>query len=186
MIPALALFALAVLYRIAAGTGSSGAEWLPNFAPLAALALCGPALVPRRFALVLPLGALFVSDLLLSHRLGLPLFSLDLGARYAVLALLALVGLRLADRRNLGAYAVASVAGSLLFYLITNTVAWAGNPAYAPTASGWVQALTTGMPGYPPTWTFFRNTLLGDLLFTFAFLGLRVRMPSARPIPARA
>jgi hypothetical protein len=63
------------------------------------------------------------------------------------------------------------VLGALLFYLITNTVAWLQNPEYSKTLLGWIQALTTGLPGYPPTWTFFRNTLLSGGLFTGLFVG---------------
>ncbi len=33
------------------------------------------------------------------------------------------------------------------------------------------QALFTGLPGYPPSWEFFRNTLLGGGLFTALFAG---------------
>jgi hypothetical protein len=43
-------------------------------------------------------------------------------------------------------------------------------PGYAPTFSGWVQALTVGLPGYAPTWMFFRNSLLSDFLFTGLFV----------------
>jgi hypothetical protein len=70
---------------------------------------------------------------------------------------------------------VALVAGGLLgaviFYLLTNTAAWIQNPEYPKTLLGWIQALTTGLPGYPPTWTFFRNTLLSSGLFTGLFVG---------------
>jgi hypothetical protein len=45
------------------------------------------------------------------------------------------------------------------------------DPDYAKTLAGWLQALTSGIPGYPPTWTFFRNTLLSGGLFTGLFAG---------------
>jgi hypothetical protein len=32
--------------------------------------------------------------------------------------------------------------------------------------AGWVQALTSGLPGFPPTWTFLRNSLLSDAGFS--------------------
>jgi hypothetical protein len=44
---------------------------------------------------------------------------------------------------------------------------------------GWIQALTTGLPGYPPTWTFFRNTLLSGGLFTGLFVGA-MKLTAAR------
>jgi hypothetical protein len=32
--------------------------------------------------------------------------------------------------------------------------------------------MTTGLPGYPPTWSFLRNSLLGDLLFASLFVAV--------------
>ena len=48
----------------------------------------------------------------------------------------------------------------------------ARDPGYAKNAAGLVQALTTGLPQYgsTPTWMFFRNSLLSDLLFTAVFV----------------
>ena len=31
--------------------------------------------------------------------------------------------------------------------------------------------MTTGLPGYPSTWWFYRYTLLSDLFFTLLFVG---------------
>jgi len=50
------------------------------------------------------------------------------------------------------------LVGAFLFYLITNTASWLYNPEYPKTFAGWLQALTFGTQGNPPTWTFFRNT----------------------------
>ncbi len=60
--------------------------------------------------------------------------------------------------------------GALLFYVITNTAAWL-QLDYPKTLLGWIQALTTGLPGYPPVWEFFRNTLLSGGLFAGLFAG---------------
>ena len=54
-------------------------------------------------------------------------------------------------------------------------------PDYAKTIPGWWQALTIGVPGFPPTLLFFRNTLLSDLLFTALFVATQAifsRSPS--------
>jgi hypothetical protein len=63
------------------------------------------------------------------------------------------------------------ILGALLFYLLTNTLSWLLYPGYPKTIAGWIQALFTGMPGYPPSWEFFRNTLLSGGLFTALFAG---------------
>jgi hypothetical protein len=81
------------------------------------------------------------------------------------------MGLALRAQPHVGWIAGASVLGSVAFYLITNSAAWFVEPGYAKTAAGWWQALTTGLPGYPPTLVFFRNSLLSDVLFTLLFVG---------------
>jgi hypothetical protein len=82
----------------------------------------------------------------------------------------------------------ASVCGSFLFYVVTNTASWFGEPAYAKTVAGWLQALTTGQPGYEPTWMFFRSTLVSDLLFTglFVVCMAATRAPGQEPAAALA
>ena len=47
----------------------------------------------------------------------------------------------------------------------------AGQPSYAKTIAGWIQALTIGLPGFPPTWVFGLKSLLGTGLFTGLFAG---------------
>jgi len=171
MIATFTLFIAVVLYRILAGYYGAENSWLLNFSPLAALALCGPLVFPRRVALILPLAVLCASDLVLNAHYGASLITGEMLARYVALALVALLGLRLRECRRLGVFLSASVAGSTGFYLITNTVSWATAPEYAKTVAGWVQALTLGVPGYPPTWMFFRNSLVSDAGFTLAFVG---------------
>ncbi len=173
MLPAICLLVLAIAWRVVSGyTHGHDFGWLHNFAPLSAIALCGAIFLPRRFAYALPLGALFISDLLLNAHYGVPLLSLEMVLRYVALALIAAGGLALRLNPRAGLVLGASAAGSALFYLMSNTGSWLTltNPGYEKSLAGWVQALTTGLPGYPATWTFYRHTLLSDLLFTALFL----------------
>jgi hypothetical protein len=170
MIATFTLFIAVVLYRILAGYYGAEISWLLNFSPLAALALCGPLVFPRRVALILPLAILLVSDLVLNAHFGATLITGEMLARYGALVLVALLGLRLRESRRVGTFLLASLAGSTGFYLITNTVSWLTAPGYAKTVAGWCQALTVGLPGYLPTWTFFRNSLVSDACFTLAFV----------------
>jgi hypothetical protein len=186
MIAPLALLLVVVAYRVILGmAGSSDLHWLHNFAPVAAIALCGAVYLPRRMAFVLPLGMLFASDVLLNlvhyHK---PLFTLEIVPRYLALALIVAVGLALRGRVRLLGLLAASLAGSLIFYIITNTGSWLGEPAYPKTVAGWVQALTVGLPGWPSTWWFYRHTLISDLLFTLVFVGCMALM--RRPADAFA
>lgn len=184
MFAALALLIIVVAYRIASGfIGSADYSWLHNFAPLAAVALCGAVYLPRRIAFALPLTMLFLSDVVLNvFHYHQPLLTVEIFPRYLALALIAAGGLSLRGKAGLGSLLAASVGGSLAFYVITNTGSWLYEPGYAKTLGGWIQALTSGLPGYPTTWSFYRNTLLGDVFFTLLFFAcLRGHVPQQAP-----
>ena len=173
MISALLLILSAVAYRIIAGLLiGSGVTGLANFAPLAALALCGGAYFPTRLKFTVPLGALFISDLILNYHYRASLVDPHMVSRYFALALVGLVGLALQDRASLRTLLPASLVGSTIFYLITNGFSWLSDPGYAKNFAGLIQALTVGLPQYSatPTWMFFRNSLLSDLFFTLLFV----------------
>ncbi len=73
-----------------------------------------------------------------------------------------------------------SFAGATIFYLVTNFASWLTIPAYPRSLEGLNQALWSGLPGYAPTWTFFRNDLVSTLLFTCLFLVLFHRTSPSR------
>jgi hypothetical protein len=113
---------------------------------------------------------LLVSDFALNvFHYHQPFFTLDILPRYIVLALVTALGFALRGRANVVRLLGASVVGSVLFFAITNTGSWLHEDAYAKTLAGWIQAMTTGLPGYPPTLWFFRNSLVSDVLFTLLF-----------------
>jgi len=181
---ALLLLAGILVYRLCIGFQAHLPLWLENFAPVAAIALCGGIYLPRRLALVLPLAALFLSDLLLNWHYGYAPVSPEMISRYLALAASVAIGFGLRKRASLGTILPASILGSVIFYTVTNTSSWLTWPAYARTFSGWLQALTTGLPGYPPTWMFFRSTLLSDLLFSALFVLCMAATREAAPSPS--
>lgn len=188
MIAAFTLLALAIAWRLFLGLGHrDDFTWLHNFAPLSAIALCGAFALPRRAAFAVPLAALLVSDLILNRYYGASLLSLEMLARYGVLVAITGAGWWL--RRHPQALLVLGTSAlcSVLFYFVTNTASWLTltEPAYAKTFAGWAQALTGGLPGYPPTLVFFRNTLLSDVLFTGLFL-LSLRTASTARVATEA
>jgi hypothetical protein len=173
MIPAIVLIVAAVAYRIVGGILiGSGATWVSNFAPLAALALCGGAYFPLRFKFTVPLGALFISDLILNYHYGAPVVAAHTLSRYFALALVGLLGFALQNRASFKTLLPASIVGSTIFYFITNAFSWLTDPGYVKNFAGFIQALTVGLPQYSatPTWMFFRNSLLSDLFFTLLFV----------------
>jgi len=174
MIPALLLVLSAVVYRVAAALliHSGQATWLSNFAPLAAIALCGAAYFPPRFKFTVPLGALFISDLILNYVYGATLLQMQMLGHYIDLALVGWIGFTIQNRASFKTLLPASVLGSTIFYLVVNTFSWLSDPGYAKDFAGLIQAQTVGLPQYgsTPTWMFFRNTLLSDLFFTLLFV----------------
>jgi hypothetical protein len=94
-----------------------------------------------------------------------------MASNYLAYAALIWLGSRHSPRSSWLRLVAGGVLGAILFYLVTNTAAWLQNPEYPKTLAGWFQALTSGITGLPPTWTFFRNTLLSGGLFTGLFAG---------------
>ena len=172
MFAAVFLLLIVVAFRVVLGISQPhDGEWLRNFSPLAALALCGGIYFPRRIALALPLGALFVSDLILNASYGVPLFSGYILPRYMALGLVGVFGWMLRGNPRVPLVLGASVLGSAFFFFLTNTASWLAEPEYVKTLAGWTQAMTTGLPNFhPTTLEFFRNTLVSDALFTALFL----------------
>jgi len=166
---ALLLLLLGIFFRIL--RVDLAPEVLPNFSPLMAAALCGAVFLPGWLGLLVPLAALLASDGLLNMHYGEPLISVQLLWTLPCYLLAVGLGWFLRERHaGLLPVLAGTAAASLIFYAVTNTGCWLGNASYPQNLGGWVQALTTGLPGYPPTWTFFRNSLAGDLIFAALFV----------------
>jgi len=173
MIPALLLVIAAVVFRIATGffSHSDSIGWM-NFAPIAAIALCAAAYFPGKYKFTVPMIALLISDIVLDAHYGFSLLSPFVLSHYVGFAIVGCLGLLLQNRASWKTLLPASVVASLIFYVITNAVSWLYDPGYAKNFSGLVQSLTVGLPQYSatPSWMFFRNSVVSDLLFTLLFV----------------
>ena len=130
----------------------------PNVTPVMALALFGgAAFADRRLALLLPLGAMLVSDLLI----GLHLQMISV---YGALMLGVGIGMLLRGRRRPLPVLGATLSASVLFFLITNFGVWLLDGLYPLTWQGLVASYTAAIP-------FFRNAMLGDLFFVAVLFG---------------
>ena len=126
--------------------------------PIAAMALFGGAcFANRKMAYLLPLAAMLLSDLVLGcTRYGL--WSLARAfSRSSMPA--SWPPRRSASSSRIGVrvwqVGAAALAGSLLFFVVTNFAAWAGGQLYPLTASGLAACYVAAIP-------FFRNSLAGD------------------------
>jgi hypothetical protein len=171
---------LGAMILVAALTRVAPHPW--NFSPVEAIALFGGAYFASRWlAVLVPLAGLLVSDLLLSQIHG-GAYATYFGSTsfwlvYACIALSSVLGFGLRGKVNGLRVLGYSLAGSVLFFLVTNFGAWIGSSMYPQNAAGLMAAYIAGIP-------FFQGTLLGTLFFSALLFGgfslLRQRMPALR------
>jgi hypothetical protein len=148
----------------------------PNFSAAYAIAFCAGVYFPPKMRWVLPLGTLLASDILLNLYWDAPLLELKMWlfilAKLAAFAALVWLGTCFNRKNSWFSLLGGGLLGAILFYLITNFASWLYEPGYPKTLQGLIQALTLGLPNFPHTWEFFRNTLLSGGLFTGLFCGV--------------
>lgn len=181
---ALALLVLAAGWRVLAVANPG----FSNFAPLMAITFCSAVYFRDKRMWLIPFAALAFSDIFLDHYYAAAFHeewkwpSVVIRVICFVVALP--IGQLVARHKSWLNLFSGALAGSVVFYIVTNTDAWVRDPFYLKTFAGWWQALTVGRPEFPPTLLFFRNTLLSDLFFTGLFAlvmeaaALRARKPS--------
>jgi hypothetical protein len=143
-----------------------------NFSAAHALLFCAAFWLPGWMGWVLPMATIIITDILLNlfyyvESVMVP----ELISNWTILGLFVILAKWLARRRSYGRVFLGTLVGALLFYLVSNTISWMTDPSYSKTIVGWVQALTVGLPGFPPTWWFGLKSLLGTGLFTGLFAG---------------
>src|SRR3954447_25956094 len=146
----------------------------PNFTPIDAMALFSGAYLGRRgLAFVAPLGALFVSDLVLGFYHGMTTV-------YFSVVLIVLIGWLLSTRRSFWPVGTAALASSVLFYTVTNFGMWLSSGIYPHTLAGLEACYVAAIP-------FFQNTVAGDLVYSALLFGgfavLTHAIPSLRATP---
>lgn len=181
---ALLLIVSVVVLRLAVGADSA----LAGFAPFVALVLAAAMLCPRPVLAFAPLAAFLISDILLNAMHGHTLLHPYLLITAVLYGGLFLFGrpLHRAARPALP-YLGATVAGVVAFQILGNSAAWLMDPGYAKSFAGFVQANTTGLPGFPPSWMFLLKSLVGNLAFGALFLlAARRASPAVGQAEARA
>ena len=126
----------------------------PNFAPIGGLALFSGSHFKKKIALIIPLTAMFVSDIFLGFHKTVPYV-------YVSFIIISLIG-GLIKNNKWQSVALASLVSSVLFFLITNFGVWATRTMYVKNLDGLLQSYVMGLP-------FFRNTVLSDLFYSFSF-----------------
>lgn len=142
-----------------------------NFSAAYALLFCAGIYFPRKLAFTLPLATMLITDVFINLSYGVQPISGFMLGNYVCYVFLIMLGRWFSPKASLISLLGGGIFGALVFYLLTNTFSWLIDPEYQKTIFGWIQALTTGKPGWPQTWEFFRNTLLSGGLFTGIFAG---------------
>ncbi len=143
-----------------------------NFVPVGAMALFGAAALPKRWlALVVPVLAFYLSDLVLNNTLYASYYD---GFYWGIsfwtvgaLVLMVLLGMGLLRKVKFSWLRVggAAISATLVFFLVTNFGVWAGSVMYPKTGAGLLAAFAAGLP-------FLLNSLLANLLFSGLLFGV--------------
>ena len=148
---------LAILTGIFAAAAFRLVPHPPNFAPIGAMALFGGAMLSKRWlAFAAPFGALLLSDAILG-------FHATMWAVYLAFGLIVALGMVLLKTRSTVRIAGASLAASLLFFIISNFAVWLSG-GYPMTLAGLAACYTAAIP-------FFWNSVAGDLFFSALLFG---------------
>ena len=147
-----------VVGMILAATASRFIPHPFNFSPIGAIALFGGAqLSDKRAAFLVPLSAMFLADLVTGFHMLIPFV-------YGSFALSVCLGFWLRRERNVWRVTAAALAGSCLFFTITNFGVWVLLGTYPQTPAGLVACYIAAIP-------YFQNTLLSDLLYSLLLFG---------------
>ena len=154
---------------------------LPNFTPIAAIALFGGAKLSKKWlAFLVPIAAMLMSDAALEllspgngfHH-GMPLV-------YAAFALTVVIGLFVGAKGSSPlAVITGAVGGATLFYVTTNFGVWMMDGLYPPTLTGLVSCYVAAIP-------FYGYQLAGDLLYAGVLFGTFAWAERRIPAPAPA
>ena len=138
------------------------ARFLPhpaNFVPIGAIAIFSGIYLPKKWAIILPLAAMFFSDLFLGFY-GWQTMS----AVYIGFIAMGLIGLWVRKNKKFSTILGGTILGSIFFFLITNFSVWAFFDWYDHNLAGLINCYVMAIP-------FFRNSLLGDLFYTGVLVG---------------
>ncbi len=132
----------------------------PNFTPLISTALFAGAYLQKRFAFLVPLAALLMSDLVIGFY--------DFGSMafvYGSFLLIVAIGLTMNSKVSAARIAGLSLVGAVLFFVVTNFGVWLlPNSMYPKTLAGLVECYIMAIP-------FFGNTVLSTLVYSAVMFG---------------
>lgn len=140
----------------------------PNFTAVGAIALFGGAYFSeKKFAFIIPMLAMLLSDLIIGFHNGM---------LSVYLSFVLIVGIGIVLSRNIKFKNViaASLLSSVLFFAFTNFQMWIQSPLYTKSISGLITCYVAAIP-------FFQYSLIGDLFFVGTLFGLLAALQTKFP-----
>lgn len=128
-----------------------------NFAPVAAIALFGGAVLGARYAFGIPLVIMILSDWLIGFYAGMAYV-------WAAYLVIALYGILLRRSHFSKRVIFGGLGATLLFYLVSNFGVWIIGYQYPPTITGLTESYYMALP-------FVRASLLSDIMYSFILFG---------------
>lgn len=129
-----------------------------NFTPIGALALfAGAQFDDKRWAFVIPLAAMLLSDILLGFHGQMPV-------TYGAFAVIVVMGFSLKERTTALRVTGASFGAATFFFIVSNLAVWASSGLYPMTVQGLVACYVAAIP-------FFHNWLAGTLFYAALLFG---------------
>jgi hypothetical protein len=147
----------------------------PNFTAVGAIALFGGAYFSdKKFAFIIPLVAMFLSDLIIGlHN--------EILSVYFSFVIIVGIGIMLSRNIKFKNVVAASLLSSVIFFVLTNFQMWLQSTLYVKNIAGLVACYIAAIP-------FFHHTVLGDMFFAGLLFGLfaavQVKFPSPQKIKA--
>lgn len=142
-----------------------------NFAPIGAMSLFGAAyFTDKKFSFILPVLAMFVSDLLINNILyasyydSFVFFTPRFWWTYGAIALIVVVGFLLLKKITFPRVLVGTLAASVVFFIVSNFGVWLSDPDYPLSLGGLILCYEAAIP-------FFHNTIAGNLFYSAVLFG---------------
>lgn len=144
-----------------------------NLTPIGAVALfSGASFDRKRWSFLIPLSALFLSDIVIGFHSLMPVV-------YGTFAAIVGFGLLLRDRRDSPlAVGTGAISSATLFYIVTNFAVWVTSTTYPHTVSGLAACYIAAIP-------FYGTMVAGDLLYAVLLFGTFVWAERHVPMFAR-
>lgn len=138
-----------------------------NFTAMGAVALFTGSVIRRHSALLIPIIALFISDLLINNIIyagsGFTLFTSGFPYFAGAYVIIALLG-RTLQRTSTGGVLAYSIFSALIFFVVSNFAVWTSGIMYPKTSAGLFMAYEAAIP-------FLRNDIIGTAVFSVAIFG---------------